>query len=245
MPGVAAGIYAADASRDAARIQARSGQEAITNTRQLADRSRADLQPWVNSGNDARSILESLLRPGGQLTQSYGQPYSAPTFNGVDMSQDPGVQYRFQQANKGFETSAAARGRSLGGGAIKSLAELNQNLASQEFGNAYGRQRGQFENDRSYGFNADQANRGEYYKNQDNLFSRLFGISGQGQASAAGQAQQGLQTGQSLAELITGIGNANAAGKIGAANAIQTGVQNDEGTLASIIASASKSKAAA
>jgi hypothetical protein len=47
-----------------------------------------------------------------------------------------------------------------------------------------------------------------------------------GQASAAGQASTALTTGNTIADLITGKAAAEAAGKVGAANAEQQGINN-------------------
>jgi hypothetical protein len=69
-------------------------------------------------------------------------PIQTGTFQAPDPSQlanDPGVQFRLSQANKGAERSAAARGTLLSGGFQTALAKLNQGLASQEYGNLYDR----------------------------------------------------------------------------------------------------------
>ena len=60
----------------------------------------------------------------------------------------------------------------------------------------------------------------------NNDFNRRFNLVNLGQASAAGQANTAVSTGNSVAELTTGIGNAQAAGKIGSSNAISSGVNN-------------------
>lgn len=54
----------------------------------------------------------------------------------------------------------------------------------------------------------------------------LFNAVNMGQSSAAGQANTALSTGNSIADLYTQKGNAIAAGKVGAANARQQGVNN-------------------
>ncbi len=73
-------------------------------------------------------------------------------FTAPDPSQvlnDPGAQFRMEQANKGANRSAAARGTLLSGGFQTALAKLNQGLASQEYGNIYNRAL------QSYGANRD------------------------------------------------------------------------------------------
>ena len=76
--------------------------------------------------------------------------------------------------------------------------------------------------------------------NAPNLLSRergdLLSAARLGQASAAQQAAGGLQTGQNRVDLLTQIGNTQAAGGIGAANALGQGASNIAG-LGTTIAS--------
>lgn len=60
----------------------------------------------------------------------------------------------------------------------------------------------------------------------NNDFNRRLNTVNLGQASAAGQANTAVTTGNSIADLITGKGNATAAGEVGKANAISSGVNN-------------------
>jgi hypothetical protein len=52
-----------------------------------------------------------------------------------------------------------------------------------------------------------------------NQFNRLYNLATMGSNAASGNANAALQTGNSLAGLMTGIGNAQAAGQVGQANA--------------------------
>jgi hypothetical protein len=227
----------ARAIRDAAEIQAASGDRAIKAIQGMHDQSRADLQPWVARGNEAGDQLSALFAPGGALTKTYGAPFQADPFT-FDVNSDPGAQFRLDQANKAYERSAAGRSRSMGGRAAANLSEFNQQLASQEYGNAYDR----YNADRTFGLNQYSTNRNFFNTDQGNLFARLFSLSGQGQASAAGQAAGNQATGASLADLFTGIGNAQAGSLVGQANAKASGAENviklltQGGTLAAAFA---------
>ncbi len=211
----------ARAIRDASKLQVDASNRAIDTVKGMHDQSRADLQPWVSRGNDAGGMLAELLAPGGALTKNYGGDYHADPFS-FDVNSDPGALFRINMANNAFERSAAGRGRSMGGSAARSLAEFNQGLASQEYGAAYDR----YNTDRNYGLNEYGTNRNFFNTDQGNLFSRLFSVSGQGQASAAGQANQNTTTGAQLSDLFTGIGNAQAGGVVGQANAKAAATQN-------------------
>jgi hypothetical protein len=63
-----------------------------------------------------------------------------PTLSGQALlAQDPGVQFRQDQARQALEASAAARGGMLSGPALAALQRQGQDLASQEYGNAWQR----------------------------------------------------------------------------------------------------------
>ena len=59
---------------------------------------------------------------------------------GMDQfQQDPGYAFRMSEGMKGLERSAAARGGLLSGGTLKGIQRFGQDLASQEFQNAFNR----------------------------------------------------------------------------------------------------------
>jgi hypothetical protein len=57
-----------------------------------------------------------------------------------------------------------------------------------------------------------------------NRFNELLQIANLGQSSAAGQANVGIGAGRDVSSLITGRGDVTAAGQVGSANAISTGI---------------------
>lgn len=68
--GIGAGLYSgnkqADAAKDAAKIQAESGQAAIEEAKAAREQSRADLQPFTKFGGGVLPQIQSLLTPEGQ-----------------------------------------------------------------------------------------------------------------------------------------------------------------------------------
>jgi hypothetical protein len=67
-------------------------------------------------------------------------PGAVPTLSGQALlANDPGVQFRLDRARNALEGSAAARGSALSGPALAALQEQGQDLASQEYGNAWQR----------------------------------------------------------------------------------------------------------
>lgn len=79
-------------------------------------------------------------------TQTINTRYTtAPTqrndfsFNANDLNTDPSYQFRLQQGVNALDKSASSRGMLLSGAQQKAVDEYGQNLASQEYANAYNR----------------------------------------------------------------------------------------------------------
>jgi hypothetical protein len=125
-------------------------------------------------------------------------------FTLADFEKDPGYEFRRSEGEKAVEASAAARGVLGSGGTLKGLDRYNQDYASGEFSNAYNR----FNNDRTTRFN------------------RLSTLAGLGQTATNTIVNQGAKTADSIADLTTQRGNADAAGAIARGNAINDGVQS-------------------
>ena len=173
------------------------------------------------------------MKPGGELNRT-------PTASEV-LAQDPGYQFRMDQASKALEASAAAKGGALGGGTLGALMGLNQNLASSEYGNAFGRLE-QSQNDRAarlnqlmtLGYNASNAS-GQNLTSAEQFLASLgltgattaggFGTNAAQFAGEAGMhgadtmASNAIGTQKSIADLMTGGAAAEAGGVVGSANA--------------------------
>jgi hypothetical protein len=63
----------------------------------------------------------------------------ARDFGMSDFQADPGYAFRMSEGMKGLERSAAARGNLLSGGTLKGIQRFGQDLASQEYTNAFNR----------------------------------------------------------------------------------------------------------
>src|SRR5262245_47279894 len=89
------------------------------------------LDPYRAAGDQATTTLSGLMQPGGELNRK---------FNLQDFQElDPGFGARLAEANRALQYSQAARGNSISGAALKELSQFNQNYASSEIGNAFGR----------------------------------------------------------------------------------------------------------
>lgn len=189
-----------------------NGAQSAANTQ--ADAANHAAQAQLDMFNKNVELQEPWRQAGigalGQLTQGTGSGGDyMRDFTAADFQQDPGYQFRMQQGQKGLEASAAARGGLLSGGAGKDLVEYGQNFASGEYQNAYNR------------FNADR----------DRRFNRLSSIAGLGQTATRDVTNQGANAANAIGEFGTQAANANAAGQIGQANAINQSI----GTLGNLL----------
>ena len=190
---VGGSLLGMDASNDAAQAQTQAGQQSNELQYQMFNQSRADQAPWREAGVEALNQLRTGIQPGGSLMRSFGMS---------DYQADPGYGFRLAEGMKGIERSAAARGNLLSGGALKGITRYGQDMASNEYQNAYNR----------------------YTQNQTNQYNRLAGVAGTGQNAAQQIGQQGMQMGQNVGNTLQGIGNARASGYVGGANALTGGI---------------------
>jgi hypothetical protein len=204
--------------------------QGITNAAQGAN---VLLNPYIQTGAQANKTLADMLAPGGQMTQ----PFTLQTMQAMD----PGYQFRIDQANKALQASAAARGGALGGGTAAALGAQTQNLAAGEYGNAFNRWLAQ--NQQQFNFQNTLAQTGLQAGGAagGNLMTaaQLAGGWGTGAANLAGnyltqgtqyggtaqmagaseQASNAMAAEQAIANLLTGGAAAQAAGRVGSANA--------------------------
>ena len=165
---------------------------------------------------------------------SYGLPQNF-SYSASDMSQDPGYQFAMDQGTKALSRSAASQGGALGGAAAKSLEQYAQGTASQFYNQDYQRAQGTYQANLGNAQSQYQQNYGNamntFQQNQGNAFNRLASMAQVGQ-SAAGQSNSNSQNFANQASgLITGSGNAQAAGTLGASTASAQGLAGAVGSV--------------
>lgn len=131
-----------------------------------------------------------------------------PSVMPANIEQDSLFQSLKRQAISGIEGSAAARGKLMAGTTPQAIAEQVQNLALGRAGQI-----------QAQNLAARQQLFGERTGEQQRLYNQLFGLVGTGQASAAQQAANIQGAASNVGEYMTQAANAQAAGRIGAANA--------------------------
>lgn len=190
------GIMGGDAAGKAADAQAAAANRAADLQKQMFNQQQANMQPYMNGGYAANNQLLQLLGIGGDKNAAnYGS--QGGTFNMQNFAADPGYQFRLDQGLKSLDRTAAARGGLISGGALKAAQGYGQDMASQEYQNAFNR----------------------YQTSRSNILNPLMGVAEQGLGATqnVGQAAQNY-AGQAGNDYM-GAGNAQASGYIGQANA--------------------------
>ena len=178
------GLMASDSASNAASTAADASTAGTLATvgeqRRQFDINQANMQPWLTAGTESVNRLRGGLMPGGEFGAV--RPFNFQ----YDQNADPGVAFRMSEGMKALERSAAARGGLLSGSMLKGAQRFGQDLASQEYQNAYNRY--------LTGFNAATGERNA-------LYNRLAGVAGTGQTAASQIGAQG-------AAAASNIGNA-------------------------------------
>lgn len=194
---IGGGLIASSAAKKAAATQAQAAQDAQTAQERMYERQVALQEPFRQAGLTAQEKIMQLLGVGGDATAAdYGslaKPFGMDQFNA-----DPGYAFRQSEGMKALERSAAARGGLLSGSALKGIQRFGQDLASQEYQNAFNR----YQIERSARLNPLQSLMGSGQSATNTL------------TSAAGQA------GQNEATNLYNAGQARASGYVGSANAM-------------------------
>jgi hypothetical protein len=200
----------AGAAAQASDVQKQVSDQQIALQREMYEKTREDQAPYRTAGYNA---LAEMQRTAGNVPGAF-------KFGAGDYQADPGYAFRLSEGQKSLDRQAAARGGLISGGALRAAQRYGQEMGSQEFGNAYNRA--------LTGYNTDVARENQLYNRQAALSgigqtaTNLVGQAGQNYATGAGGA---LGTyGTNVGNLITGAGAAQAAGQVGAANALTGGL---------------------
>jgi hypothetical protein len=110
------------AANKSASAQTKAGKKSIAEQQRQFDLSRSDQMPWMQAGSSALGQMQALNS--GDFSKFY---------------QSPDYQFALDQGMKGLDRSAAARGRLYSGGYGQDLTNYAQGLATQNYGNYYGR----------------------------------------------------------------------------------------------------------
>lgn len=196
--GGAVGISSAN---KAANAQTQAAERAGDVQERMFERQVGLQEPFRQGGLTAQNQIMQLLGIGGdQSAPGYGS--MAQPFGMQQFQQDPGYAFRQSEGMKALERSAAARGNLLSGSTMKGIQRFGQDLASQEYQNAFNR------------YQVERAAR----------LNPLQSLMGSGQSSANVLTGAAGNLGQGLAQSELAAGQARASGYIGGANALNQAI---------------------
>ena len=199
---VGGGLIARSGAKKAARAQEQAAQRAEATQREFFNRQIELQEPFRQAGMSAQQQLMQLLGIGGDASMpEYGS--MARPFGQQDFEQDPGYAFRQAEGMRALERSAAARGGLMSGNTMRGIQRFGQDLASQEYGNAFNR------------FQIERAAR----------LNPLQSMMGSGQSAANVMTGATGQAGSNIGQMQLGAGQARASGYVGQANALAGALQ--------------------
>jgi len=170
------------------------------DTQANAARRAADLQ------KEQFDITNEQQRPwreaGGRALGKFESMADYQKFGMDQFTQDPGYAFRLKQGQKALDASAAARGGLISGNALRAATAFGQDMGSQEYQNAFNR----------------------YQTERQATLSPYMTLAGYGTNANALSAQAGQNYATNAGNMITGGAAAQAAGNMGVANALGSGV---------------------
>lgn len=198
--GISAGTYLMAGTALASGLiganAAKSGANAQTNA---ADRA-AQLQQ--QQYEQTRADQAPWREAGGRALTKFESLADYKPFDMSTFTQDPGYAFRLKQGTNALNNQAAARGGLISGNALKAATAFGQDMGSQEYQNAFNR----------------------YQTERQATLAPYMTLAGYGQGANALTTQAGQNYATNAGNLITGGAAAQAAGGMGVANAIGSGV---------------------
>lgn len=208
---IVSGMRNANAVENAAKMQANAAQQAATIGSQTANQ-QMDLardifaqqtalnEPFRQGGVNALNRMQDLLGlSSNRNAPGYGS--LSRNFSLSDFQADPGYGFRMSEGMKALDRQAAARGGLISGPALKAAQRYGQDLASQEYLNAFNR----------------------FQTNRTNLLNPLQAMSGTGQTATTTLSTAGQNMGTNVSNAMGASGQAQIAGVTGAADARASG----------------------
>jgi hypothetical protein len=190
-------VSSSRASSKAARAQERATQEAAAVQREALARQEELSRPFRETGIEAQNALARMAGIGPDTgAPDYG--VLGRPFGENELVVDPGYAFRLKEGMRDLDRRLSAGGRMFSGGALKAGQQYGQELASQEYQNAFTRAM-------------------ELRMQRGNALSGLYGG---GVQAAMGFGQDVGQSAANVGNLVTSGGAARASGYVGQANAL-------------------------
>ena len=193
---VASGAMGASASRSASRAQAQAAEADRQLQREQYYDQVARQEPFRQAGLQSVAELQRQFGLAGDAA-SAGYGNLLRDFSAADFQADPGYAFRLSEGLKGLDRQAAARGGLISGAALKAAQRYGQDVASNEYQNAYNR----------------------YNQNRSQRYQMLTGQQTAGANATNAQNQSSQNYANAAGDAYMQAGNARASGYVGSANA--------------------------
>lgn len=196
-------VVGAGASAYSANKQSKAAKKAAKAAQKQNAQIRDDNTPWREQGQKAlTSIADMMGTSGNTSAPNYG--FFNHQFDANDLKTSLAPNYDFMLQQGLGATTNAANAAGFSGNALKGINDYVQGYAGNAYQQAYN----------------------NYTNNQTNTYNRLSNLAGLGQTANQTTANAGVGlTGQQINAQLAGA-NANAAGIVGGANAVNNGVGN-------------------
>jgi hypothetical protein len=209
---VAGSLAGAVLGNDSAKSAGQLASNATAANNSLQERiyneTTARNEPLYQNGLWANNRLTALLNPNGGINTQFN-------FDANDLYNDPSYAFRQAQGQRAIESSAAARGGLNSGATLKALTRYGQDYASTEYGNAYNRAQGTFN------------------QNLQNTLNPLQSLAGQAQTSSGVLGAAGQNYANNISANNTGLANSLGAATIAQGNALSGGINSASSAVTS------------
>tara|TARA_R110002126_G_scaffold6606_4_gene34035 strand:- start:649 stop:1215 length:567 start_codon:yes stop_codon:yes gene_type:complete len=145
----------------------------------MYEQNQANLAPYLAAGRNALGRIDTGMAPGGEFSKSFSMD---------DFTADPGYGFRMSEGLKAMDRNAAARGGLISGAALKAGTRYGQDMASQEYTNAFNR----------------------YQTNRANQLQPLQSLAGIGQTATNNLASVGSNYASNVGNIDTNAANVRA-----------------------------------
>lgn len=198
---VGSAIIGGYAANKAANTQADAANRAADLQMEQFKRQTELQEPFRQAGLAGQNRLLELLGL-SQNKNAVGYGSLMRPFSMADFQADPGYNFRLREGLSALDKQAAARGGLISGNSLRAAQDYGQNLASEEFQNAFNR----------------------YQVNRANQLQPLQSLTGAGQSTVNALGEAGGQMARGVGEAYQGAANARASGYMGMANALTGGL---------------------
>src|ERR1700722_350016 len=210
--GLGGALISSSASKSAADTQAAAAQQASQNALAQYQQTRADVIPYSSQiGYPAGLQLSAMLQNLPSIIGGYAKGGLTFQPTQAQLAATPGYQFDLGQGLQAVQNSNAAQGLGVSGAALKGAANYATGLAN----NTLTTQQGIFQ---------------QNLANQlSPLYAQLSGLqnlASLGENAGVQSGQQGVQAVGNANQYLTGGAAAQAAGQVGSANALSSGLSS-------------------